>query len=84
MITAEQQQQYQRDGYFIARNLVEPAAIAEIKATILDFIDNPGELEQVLDPELLVRSGEGEHLSHRAKFRKLQRLGRYRPTVWNN
>lgn len=84
MITAEQQQQYQRDGYFIARNLVEPAAIAEIKATILDFIDNPGELEQVLDPELVVRSGEGEHLSHRAKFRKLQRLGRYRPTVWNN
>ena len=84
MITAEQQQQYQRDGYFIARNLVEPAAIAEIKATILDFIDNPGELEQVLDPELVVRSGEGEHLSHRAKFRKLQQLGRYRPTVWNN
>ena len=84
MITAEQQQQYQRDGYFIVRNLVESSAIAEIKATILDFIDNPGELEQVLDPELVVQQGEGEHLSHRAKFRKLQRLGRYRPTVWNN
>ena len=45
MITVEQQQQYQRDGYFIVRNLVESSAIAEIKATILDFIDNPGELE---------------------------------------
>ncbi len=76
MITVEQQQLYQRDGYFIVRNLVESSAIAEIKATILDFIDNPGELEQVLDPELVVRSGEGEHLSYRSNFRKLQRLGR--------
>ena len=84
MITAEQRQQYQQDGYFIVRNLVEPSALAEIKAAILDFIDNPGDLEQVLDPELAVRQGKGEHLSHRAKFRKLQRLGRYRPTVWNN
>ena len=48
MITVEQQQQYQRDGYFIVRNLVESSAIAEIKASILFFIVYPGEFEQVL------------------------------------
>ena len=84
IITETQRQQYQQDGYFIARNLVEPSALAKIRVASLDFIDNPGDLEQVLDPELVVRQGKGEHLKHRAKFRKLQRLGRYRPTVWNN
>ncbi len=84
MITITQQKQYQEDGYFIVRNLVDPLVTTEIKDTILDFIDNPGNLEEVFDPELVVQKGKGDHFSHKEKFRKLQQLGRHRPEVWNN
>jgi len=46
MITITQQKQYKEDGYFIVRNLVDPLIITEIKDTILDFIDNPGNLKK--------------------------------------
>ena len=81
MITITQQKQYKEDGYFIVRNLVDPLIITEIKDTILDFIDNPGNLKKVLDLELVVHKGKGEHLTHKEKFRKLQQLGRHRPKV---
>ena len=84
MITITQQKQYQEDGYFIVRNLVDPLVTTEIKDTILDFIDNPGNLEEVFDLELVVQKGKGGHFSHKEKFRKLQQLGRHRPKVWNN
>jgi phytanoyl-CoA hydroxylase len=82
--TPEQLKQYEKDGYFIVRNLVSRDAIADIQRTIIDFVDNPGELTQVLDPELVVRQGKGEQLQRRARYRKLQQLGRHREVIWNN
>lgn len=83
-LSRELLRQYEQDGYFIVRNLVSRDAIADIRKVIVDFVDNPGELANVLDPELVVRQGKGANLEKRARYRKLQRLGRHRAVVWNN
>ncbi len=83
-LTSGQLKQYDETGYLIIRNLVSRDAIGEIRKVILEFVDNPGELVRILDPEMLVRQGKGENLERRARYRKLQQLGRHRAVVWNN
>jgi hypothetical protein len=78
---AEQIEQYQRDGFFMARGLADGAAIGAIKKTILQCVmDRPAETGVVFDRELDAMPADEKE----ALFRKLSRLGRQTRVIWEN
>jgi ectoine hydroxylase-related dioxygenase (phytanoyl-CoA dioxygenase family) len=80
-LTAAQLRDWDEKGFFVVRGLVAPETMAQVRDEILYFVENPGELSDVLSEELAAKQGE-KHEGI-ARYRKLERMGRYNPLIWN-
>jgi len=80
-LSDEQRRDFQEKGFFVARGLVAPETMARVKDEILDFVQNPGERSNVLSEELGAK--QGEQREGVARYRKLEKMGRFSPLIWN-
>jgi ectoine hydroxylase-related dioxygenase (phytanoyl-CoA dioxygenase family) len=78
-ITPEQRAHYAEDGYFIVKDLVPAAAVAQLHAKITAVLTRGAGDDLNFDN----RRTDDEHPMGAAMFRKLARLGRNDPDIWD-
>ncbi len=76
-----QQRDWDEKGFFVVRGLVAPETMAQVRDEIIHFVENPGERSDVLSEELGAR--QGEQREGVARYRKLEKMGRFNPLIWN-
>lgn len=77
-VTAAQQAQYETDGFFIARGLLEPATVQDLRRQITDTIAR-GKSGINFDTTRM----DGKTVKGSGMYRKLALLGRRNPDVWD-
>jgi len=80
-LSEAQRRDFEDKGFFVVRGLVPAETMAQIRDTIVSFVENPGELSSVLSEEGAVR--QGEQREGVARYRKLEKMGRFNPLIWN-
>jgi len=80
-LTDAQRRDFEEQGFFVVRGLVAPETMAQVRDAIVNFVENPGDLSSVLSEEGAVR--RGEQREGMARYRKLEKMGRFSPIVWN-
>jgi ectoine hydroxylase-related dioxygenase (phytanoyl-CoA dioxygenase family) len=80
-LSDEQRREFQEKGFFVVRGLVARETMAQVREAIVNFVENPGELRDVLAEEGAVR--QGERREGTARYRKLEKMGRFNPLIWN-
>ena len=81
-ITPEQWAQYEKDGYFIARDVVSAEAVAQLHAKISAALDK-GKKEISDDLNFDNTRSDGKDPMGAAMYRKLARLGRNDSGIWD-
>lgn len=83
--TPEQLRQYERDGYYIQRGLVDTATIDRIRNLIWSFLENPdSEVARHLDKEKAARDDPDMGPMGAGRFRKIGQMGYKVPGMWKN
>jgi ectoine hydroxylase-related dioxygenase (phytanoyl-CoA dioxygenase family) len=77
----EQRRDFREKGFFVVRGIVPAETMAQVRNEILNFVENPGERSDVLSEERAVK--QGEQREGIARYRKLERMGRYNEFIWN-
>lgn len=80
-LSEAQRRDFKEQGFFVMRDLVPAATMAQVRDAILNFVENPGDLSSVLSEEGAVR--QGEQREGMTRYRKLEKMGRFNPLVWN-
>ena len=82
-ITPEQWSQYETEGYFIAKNVVSQEAVNQLHAKITAVLTKGKEIDPEGELNFDNKRTDDEELMGAAMFRKLARLGRTDPDIWD-
>ncbi|MEM7532357.1 MAG: dihydroxy-acid dehydratase, partial [Chloroflexota bacterium] len=82
-ITPEQWSQYETEGYFIAKNVVSKEAVDQLHAKITAVLTKGKKIDPEGELNFDNKRTDDENLMGAAMFRKLARLGRNDPDIWD-